>query len=229
MKLIENHSLFSMPRIGDRAPGFRAVTSQGSIYFPSEFSGKWVILFNHPEDFILSDSIENISIASIEHEFMELNCELIGLSVDGFSCSMESLRTINEKIERKGLKNPEINFRVILDTNMEISKLYSIIHHEESYTNTIRSVFFIDPDRIIRGMTHYPVSIGLNLEEFMRVIIALQTADICQDFMPTNLIQGHSLLKQSAEWYETDRDSAVSKDEKLKSCDCFFCASAFME
>jgi peroxiredoxin (alkyl hydroperoxide reductase subunit C) len=226
MALIDSYEAVSMPRIGDRAPGFRAVTTQGSIYFPCEYSGKWVILFNHPEDFILSESIENIAISSLVKEFKDFDCELIGLTVDGFSSAVECLRTNSEKTTGKGFIKPEINFPVILDTDVNVSRAYGMLQHDESNINTERAIFFIDPLAIIRGIIHYPVSIGFSLEELRRVIIALQTAEMLQDFMPSGWIPGDTQMTMSGEWPQTTLNSAVERNQGAQSCDCFFCASA---
>jgi peroxiredoxin (alkyl hydroperoxide reductase subunit C) len=221
MGLVENQIL----RIGDRAPGFRAVTTHGSIYFPGEYKGKWVIFFSHPEDFTLSEYNENIFIPLIEQEFKNLDCELIGLSVNGFSTTIEWVSTKREKTATKGYKNPDIHFPVIIDNNTEILREYGIIRNEESYFDVRPTVFFIDPSAIIRGIMHYTVSIGLSLEEFRRVIIFLQSAGNFQHPIPANLIPGYTQRDLSAKCYETAVDCTISSDEELKPCDCFYCAS----
>ena len=225
MELLENHVAFSAPRIGDRAPGFRAVTSKGSIYFPSDYNGKWVILFNHPEDLIPLEKIENIAISSIVKEFKDLDCELIGLTVDGLSSALECLRANCEKATGKGFIKLENNFPVILDTDVNVSRLYGILQHDESYTNNERTIFFIGPSAIIRGIIHYPVSIGLSLEELKRVIIALQTADMLQAFMPSGWILGDAQMTTTGECTQTTLNSSVRRGQGVRSCDCFFCTS----
>lgn len=97
--------IIAMPRIGDKAPEFRAVTTQGEINFPIDYNGKWVILFSHPADFTPVCTSEFMTFAKMEPEFNALNCQLVGLSVDGLYSHIAWLRTIKEKIEYKGMKN----------------------------------------------------------------------------------------------------------------------------
>ncbi|HNZ71604.1 MAG TPA: redoxin domain-containing protein, partial [Prolixibacteraceae bacterium] len=105
---MENQEVISMPRIGETAPEFKAVTTQGTINFPSDFKGSWVILFSHPADFTPVCTSEFMTFASMENQFAEYNCKLVGLSVDGFYSHIAWLRTIKEKIEYKGMKDVEV-------------------------------------------------------------------------------------------------------------------------
>ncbi len=169
--------IISMPRIGDKAPAFKAATTQGDINFPYDYSGDWVILFSHPADFTPVCTSEFITFASLEEKFAEAGCKLIGLSVDGLYSHIAWLRTIKEKIEYKGMKNIEVKFPLIEDITMEVAKKYGMIQPGESNTKAVRAVFFIDPNSIIRAIIYYPLSLGRNFEELYRVLIALKTAD----------------------------------------------------
>jgi len=102
-----------MPRIGEKAPSFKAVTTQGEIKFPEQYKGSWVILFSHPADFTPVCTSEFMTFASMEKRFNEANCKLVGLSVDGLYSHIAWLRTIKEKIEYKGMKNVEVKFPLI--------------------------------------------------------------------------------------------------------------------
>ena len=99
-----NQNVISMPRIGDQAPAFKAVTTQGNINFPEDYKGKWVILFSHPADFTPVCTSEFMTFAKLEKEFEQANCKLVGLSVDGLFSHIAWLRTIKEKIEYKVFK-----------------------------------------------------------------------------------------------------------------------------
>jgi peroxiredoxin (alkyl hydroperoxide reductase subunit C) len=123
-----------MPRIGDKAPEFKAVTTQGEINFPADYNGKWVILFSHPADFTPVCTSEFMTFAKMEPEFNALNCQLAGLSIDGLYSHIAWLRTIKEKIEFKGMKNMEVKFPLIEDITMEIAKKYGMIQPGESST-----------------------------------------------------------------------------------------------
>ena len=163
-----------MPRIGDQAPVFDAVTTQGKIHFPLDFNGKWIILFSHPSDFTPVCTSEFVTFGAMTEEFKALNCQLIGLSVDGLYSHIAWLRTIREKIEYKGKKNVEVQFPLIADVTMEVAHLYGMIQPRESSTNAVRAVFYIDPQGIIRAIIYYPLALGRNFDELKRVLIGLQ-------------------------------------------------------
>jgi peroxiredoxin (alkyl hydroperoxide reductase subunit C) len=129
-----------MPRIGDKAPAFKAVTTQGEINFPEQYAGSWVILFSHPADFTPVCTSEFITFASLEEQFAKANCKLVGLSVDGLYSHIAWLRTIKEKIEYKGMKNVEVKFPLIEDITMEVAKKYGMIQPGESSTKAVRAL-----------------------------------------------------------------------------------------
>ncbi len=110
-----DNNVITMPRIGDKAPAFEAVTTQGNINFPKDYEGKWVILFSHPADFTPVCTSEFMTFGKMADEFEALNCQLVGLSIDGLYSHIAWLRTIYEKIEYKGMKNMEIKFPLIED------------------------------------------------------------------------------------------------------------------
>ena len=105
---METNNIYQMPRIGEKAPSFKAVTTQGEIDFPNDFKGKWKILFSHPADFTPVCTSEFMTFASMAEEFEALNTQLIGLSVDGLYSHIAWLRTIKDKIEYRGMKNIEV-------------------------------------------------------------------------------------------------------------------------
>ncbi|HAE21790.1 MAG TPA: peroxiredoxin, partial [Spirochaetaceae bacterium] len=177
MDQIQDSVQISMPRIGDKAPAFKAVTTQGEIEFPKQYEGKWVILFSHPADFTPVCTSEFMTFAKREPEFDALNTKLVGLSVDGLYSHIAWLRTIKEKIEYKGMKDVEVKFPLIEDITMDVAKKYGMIQPGESNTKAVRAVFVIDPKGIIRTIIYYPLSMGRNFDELVRVIQALQTAD----------------------------------------------------
>ena len=168
---------FSMPRIGEAAPEFKAVTTQGDINFPGDYKGSWVILFSHPADFTPVCTSEFMTFATMERQFNDVNCKLVGLSVDGLYSHIAWLRTIKEKIEYKGMKDVEVTFPLIEDITMEVAKKYGMMQPGESNTKAVRAVFVIDPKGIIRTIIYYPLSLGRNFSELYRVVVALQTAD----------------------------------------------------
>jgi len=220
---MEENQIISMPRIGDTAPTFTAVTTQGPINFPSDYQGKWVILFSHPADFTPVCTSEFMTFASMQEEFKSLNCELVGLSVDGLYSHIAWLRTIKEKIEYKGMKNVEVTFPLIEDITMEVAKKYGMIQPGESTTKAVRAVFFIDPKGIIRAMIYYPLSLGRNFDELKRVVIALQTADKFQVAMPADWRPGDDVIVPPAGSCGVAKDRMEANDPDVKCYDWFFC------
>ena len=179
MESNNNNNIYQpMPRIGDLAPSFKAVTTQGEINFPGDFKGKWKILFSHPADFTPVCTSEFMTFASMAQEFEALNTQLVGLSVDGLYSHIAWLRTIKEKINWKGMKDVEVKFPLIVDISTKVASLYGMIHPGDNETAAVRAVFFIDPQDRIRTIMYYPIVLGRNFDEIKRVIIALQTAFI---------------------------------------------------
>ncbi len=215
--------IISMPRIGDKAPEFKAVTTQGEINFPADYSGGWVILFSHPADFTPVCTSEFMTFATLEKQFNEANCKLVGLSIDGLYSHIAWLRTIKEKIEYKGMKNVEVNFPLIEDISMEVAKKYGMVMPGESSTKAVRAVFVIDPQSIIRTIIYYPLSLGRNFEELYRVILALQTADEFKIATPADWRPGDDVIISPAGSCGTAKDRMEGTEEGLECKDWFFC------
>ena len=217
-----NQEVTTMPRIGEKAPEFKAVTTQGNINFPADYTGKWVILFSHPADFTPVCTSEFMTFASMQGEFEALNCQLVGLSVDGLYSHIAWLRTIKEKIEYKGMKNVEVTFPLIEDITMEVAKKYGMIQPNESSTKAVRAVFFIDPKGIIRTVIYYPLSLGRNFDELKRVLIALQTADAFEVATPADWRPGDDVIVPPAGSCGVAKDRMEGKEE-MTCYDWFFC------
>lgn len=178
--------IYSMPRIGDVAPEFTAISTQGEINFPTDYRGKWVIFFSHPADFTPVCTTEFIEFGTMAKEFEAINCKLIGLSIDGIFSHIAWLRTIKERICYNGTANLNITFPLIADISMEVAKKYGMLQPHESSTSTVRAVFFIDPKGVIRAMIYYPMALGRNLDEIKRALIGLQTIDVYGVALPAN-------------------------------------------
>ena len=166
-----------IPLIGEKAPAFKAQTTQGEINFPEDYKGKWVILFSHPADFTPVCTTEFMTFAKMEEELKALNCALIGLSIDSHYSHIAWLRTIKEKIAWKDMKNVEVNFPVIADLTMDVARSFGMVQPSASNTQAVRAVFYIDPNGTIRAMIYYPLSNGRNFDEIKRLLIAMQTSD----------------------------------------------------
>jgi peroxiredoxin (alkyl hydroperoxide reductase subunit C) len=215
--------VLSMPRIGDKAPSFTAVTTQGDINFPQDYTGKWIIFFSHPADFTPVCTSEFMTFASMQDEFEALNTQLVGLSVDGLYSHIAWLRTIKEKIEYKGMKNVEVTFPLIEDITMNVSKQYGMIQPGESSTKAVRAVFFIDPKGVVRTIIYYPLSLGRNFDELKRVIIGLQTADAYEVALPADWRPGDDVIVPTAGSCGVAKERMESTDEDQTCYDWFFC------
>jgi peroxiredoxin (alkyl hydroperoxide reductase subunit C) len=213
----------SMPRIGDKAPEFRAVTTQGSINFPADYRGSWVILFSHPADFTPVCTSEFMTFATMEKQFNDVNCKLVGLSIDGLYSHIAWLRTIKEKIEYKGMKDVEVTFPLIEDITMEVATKYGMIMPGESSTKAVRAVFVIDPIGVIRTIIYYPLSLGRNFDELLRVVIALQTADEFSVATPADWRPGDDVIVPTAGSCGVAKERMDAHDADTKCYDWFFC------
>jgi peroxiredoxin 2/4 len=220
---METNENYVMPRIGEKAPAFNAVTTQGNINFPEDYAGQWSILFSHPADFTPVCTSEFMTFASMDAEFKALNCQLVGLSVDGLYSHIAWLRTIKEKIEYKGMKNVEVNFPLIEDITMEVAKKYGMMMPGESNTKAVRAVFFIDPQGIIRAIIYYPLSLGRNFDELKRVIIGLQTADNFGVALPADWRPGDDVIVPTAGSCGVAKSRMEGEEEGVTCYDWFFC------
>lgn len=213
----------SMPRIGESAPEFKAITTQGPINFPADYKGSWVILFSHPADFTPVCTSEFMTFAAMEDKFAEAGCKLVGLSVDGLYSHIAWLRTIKEKIEYRGMKNIEVKFPLIEDITMEVAKKYGMIQPGESSTKAVRAVFFIDPNGIIRTIIYYPLSLGRNFDELYRALIALKTSDEFGIATPADWRPGDDVIVSPAGNCNTAQNRMEGKEEGVECKDWFFC------
>ena len=183
-----------LPLIGEKAPSFKAETTQGPISFPEDFKGHWVIFFSHPADFTPVCTTEFMTFASMEPEFEKLNCKLLGLSIDSTYSHIAWLRTIKEKIQYKDMKDVEVNFPVISDLTMDVSRAFGMLQPAASTTQAVRAVFIIDPNAVVRAILYYPLSNGRNMDEIKRLLIAMQTSDEHGIATPANWEPGNDVI-----------------------------------
>lgn len=169
-------------------PDFEAQTTKGMIRLSEWGKDKWVILFSHPADFTPVCTTEFIEFSKRQNEFKQKNVALLGCSVDSIYSHIAWARNIQDNF---GIN---ISFPVIADLDQKISRLYGMIHEFSSNTSTVRCVFFIDPKRILRAMIYYPMNVGRNFDEIMRVINALQMADANKVACPANWTPGKDVI-----------------------------------
>ncbi len=210
-----------MPLIGDPAPAFKAVTTQGEINFPEDFEGKWVILFSHPADFTPVCTTEFMTFASMSDEFKALNTELVGLSVDSLYAHIAWLRKIQE-LEWNGMKNVDVQFPLIEDIKMEVANKYGMIQ-SQSTTQAVRAVFVIDSKAIIRTILYYPASCGRNFDEIKRIVVALQKADKDSVATPANWRPGDDTILPTPGSCGVAKERMESKNENKYCLDWFLC------
>ncbi|MFZ7132224.1 MAG: peroxiredoxin [Eubacteriales bacterium] len=211
-----------MPLIGDEAPAFKAVTTQGEISFPEDYKGKWVILFSHPADFTPVCTTEFMTFASMLDEFKALNTELVGLSVDSLYAHIAWLRKIQE-IEYKGMKNVEVTFPLIEDIRMEVANKYGMMQPGQSNTQAVRAVFVIDPQGKIRCILYYPLSTGRNFDEIKRIVMALQKADNDGVATPADWRPGDDVIVPTAGSCGVAKERMETQDDESYCLDWFMC------
>ncbi len=176
-----------LPRIGDPAPQFTADTTFGTLKL-EDFKGSWLILFSHPADFTPVCTTEFMAFAEIQPQLRELNCELMGLSIDSVYSHIAWVRNIKEKL------GVDITFPIIADLNKEVATLYGMINPGESKTETSRAVFVIDDKQKIRAIIYYPLTTGRNMQEILRLVKALQTSDAHAVATPANWEPGRQVI-----------------------------------
>ena len=186
--LMETTQINTMPRIGDIAPDFEAVTTKGKIKFSNFAKEKWVVLFSHPADFTPVCTTEMSGFAKRKAEFDKLNTELIGLSIDSVH---SHLAWVNNVRDNSGVY---FDFPIIADIDMKVSKLYGMLQPNESETAAVRAVFFIDPSKKIRLIMYYPLNVGRNMNEILRVLEALQVSDAHKVAMPLDWKKGDKVI-----------------------------------
>ena len=177
-----------IPRIGDVAPDFTCVTTQGEINFHEWMGEGWTMLFSHPADFTPVCSTELSELARREGEFTERNTKLIGLSID----SIHSHLAWRENL--KQIMDTEIPYPLIADIDMKVAGKYGMIHPGAASTVTVRAVFIIDPNKVVRALVYYPLNVGRNVDELIRLIDGLQTTDKHGVATPVNWVPGESVV-----------------------------------
>lgn len=205
-------SEIGMPLIGEKFPELSVVTTHGKMDLPGKYKGKWFVLFSHPGDFTPVCTTEFYSFASRYEDFRKLNTDLIGLSVDSNISHIEWVNWIKEKL---GI---EIPFPVIADPMGNVSKALGMIHAESS-TSTVRAVFIVDPNSVVRLIMYYPLEIGRNISEILRSIKALQMVDKYNSVMPANWPNSELIGDKFLNRPPSDVNSAKDALTKFKGFD----------
>lgn len=162
--------VFTLPRLNEAAPDFDAVTTHGRKKL-ADYKGKWLVLFSHPADFTPVCTTEFMAFAKRQKEFAELNTELLGLSIDSHHSHNAWVINIKQKF------GVDINFPIIADLDMKVAKSYGMVHPGAADTSAVRATFIIDDKGVLRAMVYYPMSNGRDINEFVRLVKAMQTSD----------------------------------------------------
>jgi peroxiredoxin (alkyl hydroperoxide reductase subunit C) len=205
-----------LPKINEPAPQFEAKSTHGVIKLTDYTSkGKWVMLFSHPADFTPVCTTEFVAFAQRQAEFDRLNVQLIGNSVDSVYSHIAWVRNIEDKF---GVK---VKFPVIADLDQKVARAFGMVHEAVSDTAAVRAVFFIDPKGIIRTILYYPMSLGRNVDELLRVFEALQTADANACSTPANWRPGESVMV-GAPATQADAEKRVASGNGFEVKDWYF-------
>lgn len=174
--------------IGDTAPNFTIDTTKGQIDFHEWAGGKWVFFFSHPADFTPVCTTEMGRTAQLAKQFEARDTKPLGLSTDSVEEHLKWISDVNDT------QKTDLQFPIVADADCAIAKLYDMIHPSESDTSAVRSVFIIDPELKIRLTMTYPMSVGRNFDEILRVIDALQLSDRKRIATPADWIPGDKVI-----------------------------------
>lgn len=210
-----------LPVLGEKFPEIEVQTTHGVMKLPGDYQGKWFVLFSHPGDFTPVCTTEFYSFAKRFEKFKKLNTELIGLSIDQVFSHIKWVDWIKETLKE------EIPFPVIADDTGKIAKMLGMIHPNKG-TNTVRAVFVVDDKGIIRLILYYPQEVGRNMDEILRVIEALQTADKNKVAVPANwpnneLIGDHVIIPPAKDVKTAGERIEKAKAGEFECFDWWFC------
>ena len=202
--------------MGEKVPSFEAQTTRGKIKFPEDYKGKWVVLFSHPADFTPVCTTEFVAFQKRYDEFKKLGCELIGLSIDQVFSHIKWVEWIKEKL------NIEIKFPIIADDQGKIATMLGMIHPGKG-SNTVRAVFVIDPNGIVRAILYYPQEVGRNMDEILRLVKALQVSDENHVAVPANWPNNELIGDEVIIPLASDIETAKKRLREYECYDWWFC------
>jgi len=209
------------PRLGDRFPALDVQTSHGELHLPDEYAGEWFVLFSHPGDFTPVCTTEFVAFQRRSDEFEDLGVNLVGLSVDRVHSHVKWVEWIEEEL---GVR---IEFPIVADEGGEVAERLGMLHPEMG-SSTVRSVYVVDPDGLVRLVLQYPMEIGRNIDEILRSIRALRTADehdvATPADWPTNQTVGDRVLREPPATVADAEERLARADEEGLDCrDWWFC------
>lgn len=182
-----------IPLIGSKAPSFTAQTTDGKLKFPNDYGDNWKILFSHPQDFTPVCSSELLELAYMQGEFEKLGVKLAVISTDDIE-QHNMWKAHLEELDYKGRGTQKINFPIIDDHQATVSRRYGMLHEPESTVKDVRGVFIIDGENTVRSINFYPMQVGRNIDELVRIVEALQTTDEAKVLTPANWNEGDDVM-----------------------------------
>jgi peroxiredoxin (alkyl hydroperoxide reductase subunit C) len=207
----QNNTSASIPLIGASAPSFTAESTTGTIHFPGDYSNKWKILFSHPADFTPVCTSELLDLAAMQDDFNNLGTQIIVISANDVDSHTQWEKSM-ESINYKNRQASKINFPLVGDKNLEISRKYGMLQPSSNSTKDVRGVFIIDPKNTIRAIFFYPMNIGRNMDEIKRTVLALQTADNKSVLMPSGWQPGGDVLLPYIK-YTSDQEALARQND----------------
>lgn len=219
---MEDNKGIRIPSIGESAPEFHAITTQGELHFPQDYHGRWVVLLGYPSDFTPVCTSEFMIIASAMNELKALGIEVIGISSDSIYSHIAWLRKIKE-LSWKDIKHVDITFPLIADTSMEIAQKYGLIHSVCSSIHPVNAVYIIDQEGKVRSVLYYPATIGRDINEIKRMITALQKVDSEKIMTPANWQPKDDVILLTPTTYESAMENMEKVNEDKYCLDWFMC------
>lgn len=205
-----------IPLIGEKFPELDVVTTHGELKLPNFFSGKWFVFFSHPADFTPVCTTEFVAFQKRFDEFKKLNCELIGLSIDQVFSHIKWIEWIEEKL------GVEVKFPVIADDTGKVAKAMGLIHPGKG-TNTVRAVFIVDPNGVIRAILYYPQELGRNMDEILRMVKGFQVVDTNKVALPANWPNNELIKDEVIVPPPKDVEGARKRKGMYECFDWWFC------
>ena len=205
-----------IPLIGERFPLVEVQTTHGRVKLPDDYSGKWFVFFSHPADFTPVCTTEFVAFQKRYEKFKELNCELIGLSIDQVFSHIKWVEWIKDNLKI------EIQFPIIADDTGKVADFLGLIHPGKG-TNTVRAVFVVDPESVIRAILYYPQELGRNMDEILRMVKGFQIADKERVAIPANWPENELIEDEVIIPPPTDEESAKRRKGEYECFDWWFC------
>ncbi|MFW6035451.1 MAG: peroxiredoxin [Halothermotrichaceae bacterium] len=205
-----------MPLIGDVFPKVEVKTTHGVKSLPGDYQGKWFILFSHPADFTPVCTTEFVAFQKRYEQFKNLDTELIGLSIDQVFSHIKWVEWINDNIGEK------IEYPVIADDRGKVAEKLGLVHPGKG-TNTVRAVYIVDPDGVIRAILYYPQELGRNMDEIVRMVKGLQTSDENSVALPANWPENELIEDKVIIEPASDEETASKRKEEYDNYDWWFC------